>query len=216
MATKNINDWLMTMYADYTAGQGRKETMFGKSIEALGDYADIFRPGGEYGAGVEALLGRGKKRAVAGGMQSLVSAGLAGTTMPMHLEQTFEEEIGMPTRMRSEDIRMERLGGALGSLGQMYASYDPGTATIGDISQMATTQASLESRERATSLDRIYSQRATRAPYVSTAEKMAQWKEGRISTSPVSTTPKPTYQEQMGLTSVQHLPGRFTSPFGYN
>lgn len=179
MATKNINQWLETMYSDYLGGQERKETMFGKSVEALGSYADIFRPGGEYGAGVEAMIGRGKKRAVAGGMQNLVSAGLAGTTMPIHLEQTFEEEIGMPTRLRAEDVRMERLGGALGSLGQMYASYDPGTASIADIGQMAIAQSDIDLRARTTGLDQFYSQQATRKPYVSTAEKMAQWKTGQ-------------------------------------
>ena len=134
----DISKWLGTMYADYTTGRAQKEEMFGKGVGALESYADIFRPGGAYGAGIEAMIGRGEKKAVASGFQNLVSAGLAGTTMPMHLQQTYQEEIGMPTRLRSEDVRMERLGGALGSLGQMYASYDPGTATAGDIAHMAT------------------------------------------------------------------------------
>ena len=134
----DLGKWLSTMYQDYTAGRAQKETMFGKGVGALEGYADIFRPGGEYGAGVEAMIGRGEKKAVAGGMQSLVSAGLANTTMPMHLQQTYQEEIGMPTRMRAEDVRMERLGGALGSLGQMYAGYDPGGPSAGDIAHMAT------------------------------------------------------------------------------
>ena len=134
----DLGQWLGKMYTDYTAGRTQKDVMFGKGVGALESYADIFRPGGEYGAGVEAMIGRGEKKAVASGMQNLVSAGLANTTMPMHLQQTYEEEIGMPTRMRAEDTRMERLGGALGSLGQMYAGYDPGSATAGDIAHMAT------------------------------------------------------------------------------
>ncbi len=134
----DISKWLGTMYQDYTAGRERKETMFGKGVGALESYADIFRPGGTYGAGIEAMIGRGETKAVASGYQNLVSAGLANTTMPMHLQQTFQEEIGMPTRLRAEDTRMERLGGALGSLGQMYAGYDPGAATAGDIAHMAT------------------------------------------------------------------------------
>ena len=215
MANIDINTWLGKMYQDFLGGQERKETMFGKSIEALGGYADIFRPGGEYGAGVEAMIGRGKKRAVAGGMQNLVSAGLAGTTMPMHLEQTFEEEVGMPTRLRAEDVRMERLGGALGSLGQMYASYDPGVSDMGEIGRLAISQAGLESQEREMSLDRIYSRQPTRAPYVSTAEKMRQWKAGQTSTPSVSATPRPTYQERMGLTPTQvaNYSGGFAYPY---
>ncbi|KKM66631.1 hypothetical protein LCGC14_1479200, partial [marine sediment metagenome] len=134
----DLSKWLGTMYQDYTTGRAQKEAAFQTGVGALESYADIFRPGGEYGAGIEAMIGRGEKKAVASGMQSLVSAGLANTTMPMHLQQTYQEEVGMPTRMRAEDTRMERLGGALGSLGQMYAGYDPGTTTAGDIAQMAT------------------------------------------------------------------------------
>lgn len=136
--TIDLGQWLSTMYADYTAGRAEKRGAFEEGVGALKSYADIFRPGGEYGAGVEAMIGRGEKKAVASGMQSLVSAGLAGTTMPMHLTQTYEEEVGMPTRLRAEDVRMERLGGALGSLGQMYAQYDPMAPTGGDIAHMAT------------------------------------------------------------------------------
>ena len=139
MATNiDLGQWLGTMYSDYKAGRRRKESAFKTGVGALEDYADIFRSGGEYGAGIEAMIGRGEKKSVASGMQNLVSAGLSNTTMPMHLQQTYEEEVGMPTRMRAEDTRMERLGGALGSLGQMYASYDPGTASAGDIAHMAT------------------------------------------------------------------------------
>ncbi len=134
----DLGQWLSTMYEDYTASRAQKESMFGKGVGALEGYADIFRPGGEYGAGVEAMIGRGEKKAVASGYQNLVSAGLANTTMPMHLQQTYQEEIGMPTRLRSEDVRMERLGGALGSLGQMYAGYDAGGPSAGDIAHMAT------------------------------------------------------------------------------
>jgi len=134
----DLGKWLGTMYEDYTAGRAQKESMFGKGVGALESYADIFRPGGAYGAGVETMIGRGEKKAVASGMQNLVSAGLANTTMPMHLQQTFQEEVGMPTRMQAEDVRMTHLGGALGSLGQMYAGYDPGTASAGDIAHMAT------------------------------------------------------------------------------
>ncbi len=133
----NLSQWLSTMYQDYTAGRAQKEEMFGRGVGALESYADIFRPGGEYGAGVEAMIGRGEKKAVAGGMQNLVSAGLAGTTMPMHLQQTYQEEIGMPTRLRSEDVRMERLGGRRFIKKKMTTGYTAGAATAGEVANMA-------------------------------------------------------------------------------
>lgn len=134
----DIGKWLTTMYEDYTGSRAQKETMFGKGISTLQSYADIFKPGGAYGAGTEAMIGRGEEKAVASGYQNLVSAGLANTTMPMHLQQTYQEEIGMPTRLRAEDRRMEMLGGAYGSLAQAYTGYDPGGPTAGDISHLAT------------------------------------------------------------------------------
>lgn len=68
-----------------------------------------YRPGGAYGKGVEAALERGRVKAVAGGMQGLVSAGLAGTTMMGGLGKKFEEEIAMPTRARVEETRAGKL-----------------------------------------------------------------------------------------------------------
>ncbi len=161
----NLSQWLGTMYQDYTAGRAEKKAMFGKGVSALESYAAIFQHGGGYGAGVEAMIGRGEKKAVASGMQSLVSAGLANTTMPMHLQQTYQEEVGMPTRLRSEDRRMEMLGGAYGSLGQMYAGYDPGSATAGDIAHMATGGFGMMQTGRIADMNAAQRARETYNPY---------------------------------------------------
>ncbi len=134
----DLSKWLGTMYSDYQSQSAKKDTMFGQGISAMQDYADIFKPGGSYGAGTEAMIARGGEKAVASGMQNLVSAGLSNTTMPMHLSQTFEEEVGMPTRLASRDRGMELYGNAMGSLGQMYAGYNPVSPSGYGISSMAT------------------------------------------------------------------------------
>jgi len=134
----DLGSWLNKMYSDYQGQSAKKDTMFGQGINALQSYADIFKPGGEYGAGIEAMIARGEKKSVASGMQNLVSAGLSNTTMPMHLQQTYEEEVGMPTRLASRDRGMEMYGSALGNLGQAYTSYDPVSPSGYGISSMAT------------------------------------------------------------------------------
>lgn len=75
---------------------------------AFGEAIEQYRPGGGFGAGVEAALGRGRTKAVASGMQSLVSSGLAGTTMAAGLGKKYEEEVGAPARagVESERARM--------------------------------------------------------------------------------------------------------------
>ncbi len=81
---------------------------FGKAIAQ-------YQPGGGFGKGVESALGRSRTKAMASGMQSLVSSGLSGTTTAAGLGKKFEEEVGMPTRMGVEEARA-------GNLSRLYAS----------------------------------------------------------------------------------------------
>jgi hypothetical protein len=71
-----------------------------------------FGPGGSYGQGILAMLERQKEKDVASATQSLVSAGLYGTTMASGVGKKWEEEIGMPTRAKLEDVKAERLAQA--------------------------------------------------------------------------------------------------------
>ena len=70
-----------------------------------------YQPGGGFGKGVEAGLERGRTKAMASGMQGLVSAGLAGTTMAGGLGKKYEEEVAAPTRFNVEDQRAQALSG---------------------------------------------------------------------------------------------------------
>ena len=51
------------------------------ALTALRKAKEQYAPGGGFGTGVEAAIERGRKKALASGMQHLVGAGLAGTTM---------------------------------------------------------------------------------------------------------------------------------------
>ena len=77
--------------------------------------AGIYAPGGAFGKGFEAQLQRSKKQTVAGGMQQLVSSGLSNTTNAAGLGQQFEENVGAPSRLKLEDLRMDRYSSALGA-----------------------------------------------------------------------------------------------------
>lgn len=54
----------------------------------------------------------GGRKAVAQGMQSLVSAGLSGTTVASGLGTRYEEEVGAPTRLNALDTMAQRLTSA--------------------------------------------------------------------------------------------------------
>jgi len=70
-----------------------------------------YQPGGGFGKGTEAALERGRKKAVTSGAQSLVSAGLGGTTMGAGLGKKYEEEVAAPMRARVEETRAEAISG---------------------------------------------------------------------------------------------------------
>jgi len=72
-----------------------------------------YRPGGEFGKPEEALLKRAKTKSLAETGQALVSAGLGGTTVGAGAGRKWEEEVGMPSRLQLEDIRSQRLSGAM-------------------------------------------------------------------------------------------------------
>lgn len=89
--------------------------------KALAHYA----PGGGYGKGVEAGLERGRVKSTASGMQNLVSAGLAGTTMAAGLGKKYEEEVAAPTRARVEGARAEAIANIqMGMAGAEQRGYE--------------------------------------------------------------------------------------------
>ena len=80
----------------------------------LDDIIKVYSPGGAYGQGTEAMLGRQKTKDLASASQSLVSSGLSNTTQAAGLGKKWEEEVGMPTRAKLEDVRYGALTSAMG------------------------------------------------------------------------------------------------------
>jgi len=80
--------------------------------EGIGIYDTMisnWKKGGGFVKGAKATLARTKTKDVASGMQSLVSSGLAGTTMAAGLGKAWEEDVGAPARLNIADIAGQRL-----------------------------------------------------------------------------------------------------------
>ena len=88
-----------------SSAPGKKQTLSKKARTAWEQAIAQYGPEGGYGKGVEAGLKRGGTQAVASGMQSLVSSGLASTTMAAGLGKKYEEEVAAPARARVEETR---------------------------------------------------------------------------------------------------------------
>lgn len=107
----------------------------------------IYAPSGKYMAGIEATVERGEKKAVAGGMQGLAAAGLAGTSMMGGLAKKYQEEVAMPTLAAATTQRLQALAGIMseeaGSEGSMAART---TTTVGPLQRTYAQPASQPSR----------------------------------------------------------------------
>ena len=117
-------------WGKYGGGAGGAGTATGSNLSPAASSAfqqaiDYYSPDGGFGAGVEAALERGQKKAVAAGGQALASAGLAGTSMMAGLGKKYEEEVAAPTRAGVESERASRLSGLYASMaGAEQAGYE--------------------------------------------------------------------------------------------
>jgi len=95
------------------AGESERDKLTNTITSLYDSMAAQFQPGGTYTKGIEEQLARRKKGAMASGMQSLVSSGMAGTTQAAGLGSKFEEEVGMPTMAAAETSRIGKLTEAM-------------------------------------------------------------------------------------------------------
>ena len=112
----------------------------GKSNALLDQIIARYQPGGDFGKPEEALLKQQKKKSGAQTAQDLVSAGLSGTTVGAGTGQRWEQEIGMPARLKLEDIRSQRLTEALGAKVQYQSSVDQQNTAIAEANRQAQLQ----------------------------------------------------------------------------
>jgi hypothetical protein len=102
----------------------------------IGTYA----PGGEFGKGTEAMLERQKTKDTASATQQLISSGLYGSTMTAGLPKKWEEEVGMPSRLKLEDLRYGAWTSALGQKAQFITGIEdqsPSYELMAGLSQAA-------------------------------------------------------------------------------
>jgi len=112
--------------------------------QALAIYDEIinrYGPGGTFMAGAEAELERQKERDVAAEIAHSISAGMYGTTRPGTAGRRWEAEVGAPSRLKLEDIRMERLSqaqvGKAGAIERVEDAYPDYALMAGLMSQAA-------------------------------------------------------------------------------
>jgi hypothetical protein len=106
MTSSDILDKYEKSYAE---ARSANELRYQQGMDILGKAVQRYQPGGDFGKGAMAQYEQGKTQAMAGGMQSLVNAGLSNTTVAAGLPLAYEQEVGTPFRLQLEDMRMGNL-----------------------------------------------------------------------------------------------------------
>ena len=98
------------------------ETRYQEGLGKFKTAEDIYAPGGSFGTGYLAQLEKQKVKDVASGTQSLVSSGLANTTVRAALPQAWESNVGEAARLNLADLQTTRYTGALANTADYMAN----------------------------------------------------------------------------------------------
>lgn len=107
-----VSQLLAKFQTQQDAANKANEKRYAEMQKLADENIAMFGEGGSYGAGAEAAIERAGTKAVAGGQQALVNAGLANTTVAAGVRKNWEEEVGTPARLRVQDTKAEKLAAA--------------------------------------------------------------------------------------------------------
>ena len=144
-----VDNLIAQFQAQQDAANAANEQRFQQGMDIFDRIIKQQETGGTAEAATEAAIGRGRKKAVAQGTQSLVSSGLASTTTAAGLGKKFEEEVGVPARLAAADVQSQRLMQALtGKAGFIERREDTGPS-FSDIAGLAKSIGAGRSARRA-------------------------------------------------------------------
>ena len=102
----------MPIQQEYLSARQANEQRYAQAMSIYDEIIKRYQPGGTFGKAALGQLEKEKTRAVGRETQQMISSGLYGTTTTAGLPTKWEAEVGAPSRLRLEDIMMERLSQA--------------------------------------------------------------------------------------------------------
>lgn len=135
----------MPIQQEYLSARRANEQRYAQAMSIYDEIIKRYQPGGTFGKAALGQLEKEKVRSVGRETQQMISSGLYGTTTTAGLPTKWEAEVGAPSRLRLEDIMMQRLSQAqIGKAGFIerrqdvypavgaYAQYTQQAAAGGD------------------------------------------------------------------------------------
>lgn len=102
----------MAIEQEYQSALAANEQRYAQAMAIYDEIIKRYQPGGTFGKAALGQLEAQKTRDVGKETQQMISSGLYGTTTTAGLPTKWEAEVGAPSRLRLEDIMMERLSQA--------------------------------------------------------------------------------------------------------
>lgn len=125
MPTDPFANLMGSIEKEYAAARSANEKRYKEAMAIYDEIITRYQPGGGFGKAALGQLEKQKVRETGAGMQQLISSGLYGTTTAAGLGKQWEEEVGAPSRLKLEDIMMQRLSQAqVGKAGFMERRQD--------------------------------------------------------------------------------------------
>ena len=98
--------------SEYRAAKQANERRYAQAMAIYDEIINRYQPGGTFGKAALSQLEAQKTRDVGEATQKQISSGLFGVQTTAGLPQKWEAEVGAPSRLRLEDLMMERLSQA--------------------------------------------------------------------------------------------------------
>jgi len=102
----------MAIGQEYQSARQANEQRYAQAMAIYDEIIKRYQPGGTFGKAALGQLETQKVRDVGRETQQMISSGLYGTTTTAGLPTKWEAEVGAPSRLRLEDIMMQRLSQA--------------------------------------------------------------------------------------------------------
>lgn len=136
-----ISDYITQYQQAAQEARTANEARYKQGLGIMQQAADLYKPGGGFGASGLAQIEATKARDVAGMGQQQVSSGLFGTSVPANNAMAWESNVGSQARLNLQDLQTSGYAGALSNLTNFISSITqagPDAGLFGSLIQAAS------------------------------------------------------------------------------
>lgn len=192
----SISDYVAQLQAEQEKANAANEARLKEATALYDETIKSFAPGGSFGANVENQLATSKTKALSSGTQALVNSGFANSDMVAQLGNTFEKEVGAPTRLTLESERQAGINAAKTAKAGLIERVNDVGPDNSLIAQLLQNSASPTGKVTTTAPSKLKLDSSSGSPDTSWDAAMAAWRAGgTVNNSQTSSTSSGTVSQ---------------------